>query len=69
MSFSYPWDQVCSIFSSAGKFYLAHGLRQLTRDFTNDVITLLAGDQSQPFFTITLLYLVTETLCLVILRV
>ena len=34
----------------------------------NLVYTLLAGDQSCPFF-ITLLYLVTETLCLVILRV
>ena len=25
-------DRVCSIFSGAGKFCLAHGLRQLTRD-------------------------------------
>ena len=24
------WDRVCSIFSGAGKFCLAHGLRQLT---------------------------------------
>ena len=31
-------------------------------------LDILAGDQSWPFFT-TLLYLVTETLCLVILRV
>ena len=32
------------------------------------ILTVLAGDQSWPFF-ITFLYLVTETLCLVILRV
>ena len=30
--FSYLWDRVCSIFSGAGKFCLAHGLRHLTRD-------------------------------------
>ena len=30
--FSYLWDRVCSIFSGAGKFCCAHGLRQLTRD-------------------------------------
>ena len=30
-------DRVCSIFSGAGKFCLAHGLRQLTRDAKNDV--------------------------------
>ena len=29
--FSYLLDRVCSIFSGAGKFCLAHGLRQLTR--------------------------------------
>ena len=30
----------CSIFSGAGKFCLAHGLRQLTRDTKSDVICL-----------------------------
>ena len=27
----------CSIFSNAGKFYLAHGLRQLTRDVKREI--------------------------------
>ena len=30
--FSYLWDRVISIFSGAGKFWLGHGLRQVTRD-------------------------------------
>ena len=37
---SYLWDGVCSIFSGAGKFCLAHGLRQLKRDVKSDVKTL-----------------------------
>ena len=39
-SFSYLWDRVCSIFRGAGKFCLAHGLRQLTRDTICDVSCL-----------------------------
>ena len=31
VDFPYLLDRVCSIFSGAGKFCLAHGLRQLTR--------------------------------------
>ena len=38
--FSYLWDRLCSIFSSAGKFCLAHGLRQLTRDTIYDISCL-----------------------------
>ena len=34
---SYLYDRVCPIFSGAGKFCLAPGLRQLTRDIKNDV--------------------------------
>ena len=34
---SYLGDRVCSIFSGAGKFCLAHGLRQLTCDIKHDV--------------------------------
>ena len=30
--FSYLWDRVCSFFSGAGKFCLAHGLGQPTQD-------------------------------------
>ena len=33
----YLWDRVCSMFGGAGKFCLAHGLRQLTHDFKSDV--------------------------------
>ena len=33
-------DRVCSIVSDAGKFYLAHGLRQLTRDVKHEIRTL-----------------------------
>ena len=33
-------DRDCSIFSSAGKYCLAHWLRQLTRDIKSDVRTL-----------------------------
>ena len=36
---SYLWDRVCSIFSGAGKFCLAHGPGQLTRDVKDDVRT------------------------------
>ena len=39
-SFSYLWDKVCSVFSGAGKFCLAHGPRQLTRDVKCEVRTL-----------------------------
>ena len=39
-------------------------------DVTPSNVTVLAGDQSWPFFFFVIpLYLVTETLCLVILRV
>ena len=41
---SYQRDRVCSKFSSAGKFFLAHGLRQLTRDIKSDVRTLNSCD-------------------------
>ena len=34
---SYLWDRVCSTFSGAGKFCLAHGLSQLTRYVTSVV--------------------------------
>ena len=37
---SYLWDRVCSKSSGAGKFCLAHGPRQLTRDIKSDVRTL-----------------------------
>ena len=37
LQFSYLGDRVCFIFSGAGKFCLAHGLRQLTRDVKRDV--------------------------------
>ena len=36
-NFSYLLDRVCSIFSGASKFCLAHGLRQLTRDYKSDI--------------------------------
>ena len=39
-TFPYLWDRVCSIFNDAGKFCLAHGLRQLTRDTKSDVSCL-----------------------------
>ena len=39
-TFSHLRDRVCSIFSSAGKFCLAHALRQLTRDKKSDVSCL-----------------------------
>ena len=35
-----PMRQSFYCFSGAGKFYLAHGLRQVTRDVKNDVRTL-----------------------------
>ena len=38
-SFS-PMRRVCSIFSSAGKFCLAHALTQLTRDTVCDISCL-----------------------------
>ena len=38
--FSYLRNRVCSIFSVAGKFCLAHGLRQLTCDVKNDIRTI-----------------------------
>ena len=38
--FSYLWNGVCSILSGAGKFCLAHGLRQLSRDAKLDVSIL-----------------------------
>ena len=37
---SYLGDRVCSIFSGAGKFYLIHGLRQLTHDAKSKVSCL-----------------------------
>ena len=37
---SYLFDRICSIFSGAGKFCLALGLGQLTRDVKSDVRTL-----------------------------
>ena len=37
---SYLRDRLCSTFSGAGKFCLAHGLRQLTRDMKHDVRNL-----------------------------
>ena len=37
---SYLLDRVYSIFSGAGKFCLAYGLRQLTRDTKSDVSCL-----------------------------
>ena len=37
---SYLGDRVRSIFSGAGKFCLAYGLRQFTRDIKSDVSTL-----------------------------
>ena len=39
-SFSYLRDRVCFIFSGAGKFCFAHGLRQLTCDVKSDDRTL-----------------------------
>ena len=39
-TFSFLSDNVCFIFSGAGKFCLAYGLRQLTRDVKSDVRTL-----------------------------
>ena len=39
-AFSYLWDRICSNFSCAGKFCLAHGLRQLTRDTESDISCL-----------------------------
>ena len=38
--FSNLRDRVCSIFSGAGKFCLAHGLGQLARSVKSDVRTL-----------------------------
>ena len=35
--------RVCSIFSRAGKFFLAHGLRQLTCDIKSDIRILNFG--------------------------
>ena len=35
-----PMRQSLFYFSGAGKFCLAHGLRQLTRDFKSDIRTL-----------------------------
>ena len=35
-----PMRQSCSIFSSAGKFCLANGLRQLTGDVKHDIRVL-----------------------------
>ena len=35
--FSYLCDRICSIFSGAGKFRLAHRLKQLTRNVNSDV--------------------------------
>ena len=35
---SYLGDRLCSILSGAGKFCLAHGLRQLIRDTKNDSV-------------------------------
>ena len=40
---------MCSIFSGAGKFCLAHGLRQLTRDGKSDVRTL--NDRSDVIYS------------------
>ena len=37
--FSYLWDRICSILSGAGKFCLAHGLKQLAHDVKNDIKT------------------------------
>ena len=37
IDFLYLRDRVCSIFSGAGKFCLAHGLRQLAQDTKSDV--------------------------------
>ena len=37
LHFSFLWDRVCSIFSGARKFCVAHGLRQLIRDTKSDV--------------------------------
>ena len=34
------WDRICSIFSDAGKFCIAHGLRQLTHNVKSDFRTL-----------------------------
>ena len=36
---SYLWDEVCSIFSGAGKFCVARGLGQFSRDVKSDVRT------------------------------
>ena len=52
--FSYLWDKVCSIFRGAGKFCLAHRLRQLTRDTLSDVNclqTLLMRRNARPRMT------------------
>ena len=40
ISYSYLKDRVCSIFSNAGKFCFAHGLRQLIQDSICDVSCL-----------------------------
>ena len=40
MEVSFLRDRVCSIFSSAGKFCLANGLRQLTWDVKSEVSSL-----------------------------
>ena len=37
---SYQRDRLCSILSDAGKFCLAHGLRQLTPNVKHDIRTL-----------------------------
>ena len=48
-TFSYLCDRACSVFSGAGKFCLAHGHRQLTRDVKSDVRTLnLKNDITYP---------------------
>ena len=44
--FSYLWDRVCFIFSSAGKFYLAHELRQLTRELNMTSELLISEETS-----------------------
>ena len=48
MEFSYIGDTVCSIFSRAGKFCLAHGLIQLTWDKWHQLFTNVSYNPTGP---------------------
>ena len=55
--------QIALTHKGQSALWVANGCTSMSKP-----VTILAGDQSWPLF-ITLLYLVTEVLCLVILRV